>query len=107
MCIRDRNSSMEEQFKKVKELFINTVMSKFPITGRRFYLQCDGSNYAYGGQLYQIDDNGEVAVIAFTSKTFKNSEKNYFATQRELLAIVPVSYTHLDVYKRQVTNNLY
>ena len=76
------------QFKWVKALFIDTVMLKFPITGKRFYLQCDASNYAYGGQLYQIDDNGEVAVVAFTSKTFKNAEKNYFATERELLAIV-------------------
>ena len=80
------DSAMAEQFQRVKELFINSVMLKFPIPGKRFYLQCDASNYAYGGQLYQIDDSGEISVIAYTSRTFKNAEKNYFAT--ELLAIV-------------------
>ena len=79
---------MGEQFQRVKELFINTVMLKFPIPGKRFYLQCDARNYAYGGQLYQIDDNGEIAVNAYTSRTFKNAEKNYFTTELELLLIV-------------------
>ena len=51
------NSVMAEQFQRVKELFINTVMLKFPIQGKQFYLQCDTINYAYGGQLYQSDDN--------------------------------------------------
>ena len=74
---------MAEQFQRVKELFINTVMLKFPIPGRRFYLQYDVSNYAYGGQLYQIDDDGEIAVIAYTNKTIKNAEKNYFTTERD------------------------
>ena len=82
------DSTMEEQFQRVKKLFIDTVMLKFPIQGKRFYLQCDASNYAYGGQLYQIDEDVEIAVIAYTSRTFKNAEKNYFTTERELLAIV-------------------
>lgn len=46
------------------------------------------SNYAYGGQLYQLDDNNEIAVIAFVSKTFKGAEKNYCTTEKELLAVV-------------------
>ena len=82
------DKTMEEQFQLVKELFIESVVLKFPIQGRRFYLQCDASNYAYGGQLYQIDKEGEIAVIAYTSRTFKNAEKNYFTTEKELLAIV-------------------
>lgn len=82
------DQQMEEQFRLVKELFINTVVLKFPIPGRRFYLQCDASGYAYGGQLYQLDDNQEISVVAYTSKTFKGAERRYFATERELLAIV-------------------
>ena len=79
---------MSEQFQRVKDLFIDIVILKFPMQGRRFYLQCDASNYAYGGQLYQIDQEGEIAVIAYTSRTFKNAERNYFTTEKELLAIV-------------------
>ena len=51
-------------------------------------MQCDPSNFAYGGQLYQLDDEGKIGVIAFTSKTFKGAEKNYFTTEKELLSIV-------------------
>ena len=35
-----------------------------------------------------MDDNGNIFVIAFTSKTFKGAEKNYFTTEKELLSIV-------------------
>lgn len=79
---------IDDQFNTVKQLFVDTVMLKFPRVGRRFYLQCDASKYAYGGQLYQLDDNNEIAVIAFTSRTFKGAEKNYFTTEKELLSIV-------------------
>ena len=40
------NSAMAEQFQRIIDLFINTVMHKFLIQGKRFYLQCDASNYA-------------------------------------------------------------
>lgn len=78
----------EEQFKVIKQLFIKTVMLKFPYPGRRYFLQTDASDYAYGGQLYQLDNNNEIAVVAFTSKTFKAAQRNYFTTEKELLALV-------------------
>lgn len=78
----------EAQFKLVKELFIETVVLKFPKLGQRFYLQCDASEFAYGGQLFQLDEHQEIAVIAFTSRTFHGAEKQYFSTEKELLAIV-------------------
>ena len=52
------------------------------------YKRQDASNFAYGGQLYQLDDEGRIGVIAFTSKTFKGAEKNYYTTEKELLSIV-------------------
>ena len=51
-------------------------------------MQCDASNFAYGGQLYQLDEEGKVGVIAFTSKTFKGAERNYYTTEKELLSII-------------------
>lgn len=79
---------MEEHFKKVKNLFVETVVLKYPRLGQRFFLQCDASNYAYGGHLYQLDEKNEMAAIAFTSKTFKGAERNYYTTEKELLSIV-------------------
>ena len=51
-------------------------------------MQCDASNFAYGGQLYQLAEEGKIGVIAFTSKTFKSAENNYYTTEKELLSIV-------------------
>lgn len=82
------DAETENQFRIVKQLFIDTVVLEFPRLGQRFFLQCDASKYAYGGQLYQLDENNDIAVIAFTSRTFKGAEKNYFTTEKELLSIV-------------------
>ena len=74
-------------FHQVKELFIETVILKFPRVNQRYYMQCDASNVAYSGQLYQLDEEGRIGVIAFTSRTFKGAERNYFTTEKELLSI--------------------
>ena len=95
MCIRDRlkkdhkfvwTAELNDCFVRVKNLFVDAVVLRFPCPDQRYYIQCDASDYAYGGQLYQLDEEGEIGVIAFTSKTFNGAA---------------VSYTHLDVYKRQ------
>lgn len=82
------NNEMETQFQLVKELFVETVVLKFPRLGQRFFMQCDASEYAYGGQLFQLDENQEISVIAYTSRTFHGAEKYYFTTEKELLSIV-------------------
>ena len=47
-------SELDRCFKEVKDLFIETVILKFPKVNQRYFLQCDASKYAYGGQLYQL-----------------------------------------------------
>ena len=66
----------DRQFNLVKELFIDTVILKHPDLKKQYYLQTDASNYALGGQLFQYDDEGHIAVVAFTSRTFKGAELN-------------------------------
>lgn len=78
----------DRTFEDVKNLFTKSVVLSYPIIGKRYFLQTDASHYAYGGVLYQLDENKEQAVIAFTSKTFKGAELRYFTTEKELLAIV-------------------
>lgn len=82
------SEELEHQFNKVKNLFLETVMLKHADPNKRFYLQTDASKYALGGQLYQIDDEQQIGVIAFISRTFKGSEISYSTTEKELLAIV-------------------
>ena len=63
-------------------------MLSHPNHSKRFYLQTDASKYALGGQLYQIDDDNQIGVIAFTSRVFRGAELNYFTTELELLSVV-------------------
>jgi transposase InsO family protein len=82
------NEQLEQQFINVKELFLETVILHHPDPKKQYFLQTDASNYALGGQLYQLDHNGDIAVIAYTSRTFKGAELNYNTTEKELLSIV-------------------
>ena len=59
-----------------------------PDPSKRFYLQTDASRYALGGQLYQLDENNEIGVVAFTSRVVRGAERNYFTTELELLSVV-------------------
>ena len=65
-------------------------------------MNCDASNISLGTTLYQEDEKGQHQVISFASRSLNQCEKNYTVTEKELLSVVSVSYTHLDVYKRQV-----
>lgn len=78
----------EHHFESVKQLFVEAVVLKYPDHGKQYYLQTDASNYALGGQLYQYDNENNIAVIAFTSRTFKGAELNYHTTEKELLSIL-------------------
>lgn len=79
---------LDQQFERVKRLFVDTVILKYPDSRKPYFLQTDASKYALGGQLYQMDDEDQIAVIAYTSRTFKGSELNYHAAEKELLSIV-------------------
>ena len=52
-----------------------------------FCLDTDASGYGIGAVLSQEQD-GRESVIAYASKTLKNTERNYCVTRRELLAVV-------------------
>lgn len=82
--------SQEEQtaFERIKQLFIDTITLAHPITNQPFILTTDASDYAIGATLSQRDEEGYERVIAFISRTLKGAEKNYFTTEKELLAII-------------------
>ena len=60
--------------RQVKRLFVDTVMLRHPDPNKRFYLQTDASKYAIGGQLYQIDEDEQIGVVAFTSRVLRGAE---------------------------------
>jgi hypothetical protein len=58
------------------------------------HLATDASGNGIGGALYQLDDLDKPRYISFAISSLKTSERNYGATQRELLAIIK----HFDYY---------
>ncbi|KAJ3617875.1 hypothetical protein MTP99_006962 [Tenebrio molitor] len=75
-------------FDKTRELFLDTVLLKFPDFSKTFYLQTDGSGVALGVELYQLLDDGEHGVIGFASRILREPELLYTVTEKELLAII-------------------
>ena len=59
----------------------------YPDKEGTFILDTDASDVAMGAVLSQ-EQNGEERVIAYGSKVFSPSERNYCVTRRELLAII-------------------
>ena len=78
MCIRDRDSFVLRPHLKLIEK----------------YLDRDAWNKISQDELYEI--NTRIAPLVF------DDEKDHTAKLFDLLTFEPVSYTHLDVYKRQM-----
>src|SRR5678816_3396412 len=77
-----------------KFLLLDPALS-FPDYSKPFILSTDASDFGIGAVLAQLDENGKEKPLAFTSKMLSKAEINYSTTEKEALAIVPVSYTHL------------
>ena len=59
-----------------------------PEKEKTYVLNCDASDYAIGGVLYQRNNKGKHKVIAHVSRSLKGAERNYFTSEKESLAIV-------------------
>ena len=92
----------DDNFNLIKTKFLNSIILHHSDFNQGFYLNCDASNVSLGAELYQEDEEGNFLVISFASRVLSTCERNYTVTEKELLSVVSVSYTHLDVYKRQV-----
>lgn len=80
----------EEQdnaFRTLKEKLIRAPILCCPDFKHRFYLQTDASNDGLGVVLYQIN-NGKEVVVAYGSRTLKETEQKYSVTEKECLAVV-------------------
>nr|KAJ0214371.1 hypothetical protein LSAT_V11C400177590 [Lactuca sativa] len=81
------NEACKEAFDKLKELLTSSPIMQAPNSDLPFEIMCDASNYAIGAVLGQ--KNGRAShVIYYASRTADNTQRNYFTTENELLAIV-------------------
>ena len=84
------DTNAEESFKTIKRLLSSAPALAYPDFSKdsdEFILDVDASNVAIGAVLSQRQ-NGKENIISFGSKSLNKSQKNYSATQRELLALI-------------------
>ena len=74
-------------FNTLRKALCTKPILAYPKRGGRFWLDTDASNYAIGAVLSQEQD-GELRVIAYASKTLGPTQRYYCATKKELLAVV-------------------
>ena len=88
----------QKAFLRIKVLFTETPVLKYPNENDMFILDTDASNDSIGAVLSQVQDGKEVP-LAFASNSLSKTQRNYCTTKRELLAIV--------VYTKKFRHYLY
>ena len=78
----------EHAFNATKNLYSRNIHVFHPEKEGTYFLNCDASDYAIEGVLYQRNEKGEHKVIAHNSRSLKGAERNYFTSEKEILAIV-------------------
>eukprot|EP00884_Botryococcus_braunii_P005837 jgi/Botrbrau1/15254/Bobra.0228s0007.1 len=73
----------QEAFDNIKEALVSAPILTLPDVRRPFKVVCDACDYGVGAVLFQ-----DGKVCAYFSKKLGASERNYSATERELLAVV-------------------
>jgi hypothetical protein len=78
-------------FETLKKALISTPIIHPPNWSLPFEIMCDTSDYIVGAVLGQSKDKKHRA-IAYASKTLSEPQLNYATIEKELLAIVSISY---------------
>ena len=74
---------------ELKDRLCNAPTLAYPDFDRDFILYCDGSKErGFGAALHQLDANGVERPVLFLSKSLLPHEKNYWATELEVAALV-------------------
>ena len=89
-------------FDGLKKLLTNSRVLGYPLSGQRFILDTDASQYSVGAVLSQVQSGNE-RVIAYMSKSSNEHEQKYCTTRRELLAVIMALKTfHHYVYGQEI-----
>lgn len=77
-----------ESFEKLKKALTTAPVLKHPDFTKRFFIQCDASDYGIGAVLYQVNDDNEEHPIAFYSQKLNSCQQKYSVTEKECLAAI-------------------
>ena len=83
----DLTEECQAAFDLLKETCTNTLILAYANYKKPFHLSMDASEKGLGAVLYQQQDDGTFRVIAYASRTFSKTERNYDAHKLEFLAL--------------------
>lgn len=83
----DWSMECENAFSQIKEALVSAPILACPDFSKPFELQTDASAVGIGAVLLQVYGDRE-HVICYLSRALNRAERNYSATERELLAVV-------------------
>lgn len=75
-------------FAQLKQAMCETPVLALADFSKTFGIRMDASDYAIGGVLFQLDENGEEHPVAYTGRRMGRAELNYPVREKELLAIM-------------------
>ena len=78
----------QKAFEQLKQALTSAPLLAHPDPQRQWTVQTDASGYAIGAVLSQKQADGTMRPVAFWSHKLSSAERNYSATERELMAIV-------------------
>ena len=84
-------------FEKVKAMLMQKPVLCVPIFQKLFKLAVDTSNVEAGAVLLQEDVNGVEHLVCYFSKVFEKGQKNYYTSEKELLAVV-LALQYFEIY---------
>ncbi|XP_017491700.1 PREDICTED: uncharacterized protein LOC108379857 [Rhagoletis zephyria] len=82
------NTQALEAFNNLKRALTSAPVLKHPDFAKRFFVQCDASEYGVGAVLYQKETDGSEKPIAYFSQKLNDCQRNYTTTEKECLAAV-------------------
>ena len=77
----------EKAFESAKAILVSDPVLKLYNQSKRCYLFTDASGVGVAGVLKQVQSDGELHTVAYYSKSLLHYQKNYFATELELLLV--------------------
>ena len=81
------DSSCQDAFNSLKKAFISTPILTHWILDAQLIVETDASDYALAAILSIVNEDNEVHLVVFHSRTFTAAELNYDTHNKELLAI--------------------
>jgi len=81
------DSSCQDAFNSLKKAFTSAPILTHWIPNAQLIVETDASDYALAAILFIVNEDNEVHLVAFHSRTFTVAELNYDTHNKELLAI--------------------